>query len=258
MRRWGIVALVAAVLAALAWFAARPEGDSTTDDSAERAAECLARYPVPDSAAAFARRALDADSECRGWEVIEFTDIGNRLVDLEEPSARLVLRIHHGAFSGMWFQQAAITACYRMEFNYYGQAGGPSRVDCPPGAEALYPPGVRRGGVPENYADAFRQVLVALPPAPSRDEVLTALRAQLPPLSIDEKTRLSWLGPTLDAFVEDGDVGISADGGHGRCLVGARFADGTTAVQVQGPSNTPNATLGCTAKGAVHSQRPPK
>ncbi|MET8762848.1 hypothetical protein [Lentzea sp. NPDC004782] len=257
MKPWGIVALLAAVLAVLAYFAARPAGDGATDDSADSSAECLARYPVPDSAAAFARRELEWYSQCGGWDVIEFTDIGNRLTDTKKPSSRLVIRIHHDEYNALWVHKDAVTACYRMEFNYFGLADGPSRVHCPPGAPALLPPGIPHDGVPGNYADAFKAALSALPPAPSRDEVLTAVRAQLPPLPTDEYGQ-PWREPTLDAAVENGEIGVVANGGRDKCLEGVRLADGTVTVGMAAPSDIPNATRGCAAEGALFSKRPRK
>ncbi|MDT7788303.1 MAG: hypothetical protein QOF58_6722 [Pseudonocardiales bacterium] len=257
MKPWGMVALIAAVLVALAYIASGPAGDGSTDDSADRSAECLARYPVPGSAAEFARRELEPDSQCGGWDVIEYTDVGDRLADTRKPSSRLVIRVHHDEYSAMFVHKDAITACYRMEFDYYGLADGPDRVDCRPGAAALLPPGIKHDGVPDNYADAFKTALSALPPAPNRDEVLTAVRAKLPPLPIDEHGQ-PWREPTLDAFVENGEIGLVADGGRGKCLEGTRLADGTVAVAVQAPSDTPNATKTCAAEGALLSKRPLK
>lgn len=249
MKPWGMVALIAAVLVTLAYVASRPEGNGSTDDSADRSAECLARYPVPDSAASFARRELEPYSQCGGWDVLEYTDFGDRLADTQKPSSRLVIRIHEDEYSGMLVHRDAVTACYRMEFNYYGLADGPDRVDCPAGAPALLPPGIKHDGVPDDYADAFRTALSALPPAPNREEVLAAVRAKLPPLPIDEHGQ-PWREPTLDAFAENGEISVVADGGRGKCLEGRRLADGTVAVAVQTPSDTPNATKTCTAEGA--------
>ncbi|MET9626395.1 hypothetical protein ABZX92_02935 [Lentzea sp. NPDC006480] len=257
MKPWGIVALIAAVLATLAYIALRPEGDGATDDDADRSAECLARYPVPDSAASFARRELEPYSQCGGWDVIEYTDIGNRLTDTDQPSSRLVIRIHHDEHTALWSHQDAITACYRVEFDYYGLDSGPSRVKCPPGAPALLPPGIKHGGVPDNYKDAFKAALSALPSAPNRDEVLGAVRAKLPQLPIDEHGQ-PWREPTLDAFVDNGGIGITADGTKGQCLEGTRLADGTVTVEVQTPSDIPEVTKTCTAEGALLSKRPLK
>jgi len=257
MKPWGIVALLAAVLAVVGYFVWRPAGDGATDDDAARSAECLARYPVPGSAAGFAYRELEWYSQCGGWDVIEYTDIGNRLADTEKPSSRLVIRIHHDEYKALLVHKDAMTACYRVEFNYFGLADGPSRVNCPPGAPALLPPGIPHDGVPGNYADAFKATLSALPPAPGRDEVLTAVRAQLPPLPTDEYGQ-PWREPTLDAVVENGDIGIVADGGRDKCLEGVRLADGTVTVGMAAPSDIPNATRGCGAEGALLSRRPPK
>ncbi|KJK35224.1 hypothetical protein UK23_43045 [Lentzea aerocolonigenes] len=257
MKPWGIVALIAAVLATLAYIVSRPEGNGSTDDSADHSAECLARYPVPDSAASFARRELEPYSQCGGWDVIEYTDLGDRLADTQKPSSRLVIRIHEDEHDAMWTHRDAVTACYRMEFDYFGLAGGPDRVRCPAGAPALLPPGIKHDGVPDNYAEAFKTALSTLPPAPNRDEVLTAVRAKLPPLPIDEHGQ-PWREPTLDAFVENGEIGITADGTKGQCLEGTRLADGTIKVAAQTPSDMPNAVKTCTAEGALPERKSAK
>jgi hypothetical protein len=111
--------------------------------------------------------------------------------------------------------------------------------------------------VPDNYADAFKTVLSGLPPAPNRDEVLTALRAQLPPLPIDQYGQ-PWQEPTLDAFAENGEIAITADGTKGRCLEGTRLADGTVTVAAQTPSDIPNASKTCAAEGALLERKSAK
>ncbi|MEV6242767.1 hypothetical protein [Lentzea sp. NPDC051838] len=244
---WGAAALVAAVLVGLAYIGSGPEGDSSTDAAADSAAGCLTRHPMPDNAAGFARDELN---QCGGWDVIEYTDIGDRLAEPEKPSVRLVIRVHRDEQAGLLFHEDAINACYRMEFNFHGRAGGTSRVKCPPGAPALLPPGVQRHGVPDGYAEAFKAALSALPPTPTRDEVFTAVDAKLPPLPIDEHGQ-PWRAPRLDAVVENGEIGVIADGGRDKCLEGVRLADGTVTVEVAEPSNTTYASGGCDPSSAL-------
>lgn len=128
MKPWGIVALTAAVLAAgtTAYFVTRPEGDWRTDAHAERAAQCLTRHPTA--------RAHGFDLSCGDWEVVEDATLADRLADPDKTSKRMVIRIHYDALQAGFNYDPAITACYRMYFNYYGLSGGPSRVHCPAGA----------------------------------------------------------------------------------------------------------------------------
>lgn len=216
----------AAVLAAgaAAYFVLRPEGSSETDESAKRTAECLAKYPMPGDAVGFARRLQDHYSLCGGADLLEYTDIGDRLADTEKPSVRLVLRIHLDEFTGWFVHRDAVTACYRMEFNYYGLIeGDPDRVDCPPNAAALTPPPAPRKGLPSNMWDAVENSLETLPPTPSKDEVLAAIQAKLPPPVVNP--------PTLDVAVQ-GKVVVVAAGSTDRGELECQFAVRTEAGEV--------------------------
>ncbi|WP_394616789.1 hypothetical protein JNUCC0626_45395 [Lentzea sp. JNUCC 0626] len=257
MKPWGIVALLALVLVGVAGTAgyvnSLPPGNSSTDDSAENTAHCLAKYPVPDTAARFTARAQDVYSGCGGTEVLEATDIGNRLVDTEEPSARLVLLIDMPGHQGMFSKQDPVTACYQVEFNYFGLDNGPDRIDCPQDPF--------RPGIPDGYENAFKAVLAELPPTPAEEDVRKALQAKLPPLPVNAKTGTTWPAPDVRVYVAWGvaDIGISADARRGRCLQGTRLADGTVTVWFQPPpSPEAQGMVTCTPENAVDAQRRPK
>ncbi|SER40636.1 hypothetical protein SAMN05216188_11147 [Lentzea xinjiangensis] len=250
MKPWGIVALttVALVAGVAGYFATRPEGSSYTDADAERTAECLAKYPMPADAAGFARRLQDRYSLCGSSDVLEYSDIGDRLADTTRPSVRLVIRIHHDAYSAWFTHRDAITACYRMEFDYYGLVDGhPDRVACPPGAAALTPPPVPRKGLPSTMGDVVRRTLEALPPAPAENEVRAAIQAALPPPVVNP--------PTLDVAVRDSVVAVAAgstDRGELECQFAVRTATGEVDLWFPDRSKVPVSEFRCDAATALH------
>jgi hypothetical protein len=255
VKPWKVVLLSAAVLAAAAtaYFVTRPDGNSDTDKSAREVAERIG-YPVGTDGNAYARSALAGNPDPKYFAVIEITD--SPTDDPQKVRVSLVFRVHHPGTSAaeqplrLW-QKGPVTACYRADFNYYGVTdGGPDRIRCPEDARPITPPPAQKTGVPDTYLDAFKTILAELPPTSTQDEVLAALRAKLPPMPVDEQTKLPWAEPRLDAFVEDGAIGIIAGGG-GSCLNGVRLKDGTVAAWYPPRVQTQPGEYGCSGQSAL-------
>ncbi|MCG8922065.1 hypothetical protein [Lentzea sp. CC55] len=262
MKAWGAVLLLAAVLGVTAFVVNRPDGNSTTDEKARKVAERIG-YPVGADANAYARAALEGNGDPKYFAVLEVTD--SPTSDATKVRASLLFRVFDPGTSEshqpwrLW-EEDPVTACYRADFTYHGvTGGGPERVHCPAGAQPVVPPPAQKTGVPPAYPDAFKTILTELPAAPTQDEVLAALRAKLPPLPVDEQTKLPWADPHLDAFVRDGNVGVIAKGG-GSCLAGVRLADGTVAAWYPPRVQTQPGELGCSGASALalHKTPPPK
>ena len=264
MMRWGIACLATALAAAgiTTYVITRPDGTSDTDKKAAEVADRIG-YPVGADAYAYARSALEGNTDPKYFAVVEITDSPT-----DEPTkarASLVFRIRDPGTSEdppsfRLVEEDPVTACYRADFNYYGvMDDGPERVRCPQDARPITPPPVQRTGVPETYLDAFKTILTELPPTPTQDGVLAALRAKLPPMPVDEQTKLPWKDPRLDAFVKDGNVGIVAGGG-GSCLNGVRLTDGTVAAWYPPRVQTQPGEYGCSGQSALslHNVPPPK
>ncbi len=261
MKFWGIALLVMA-LAVTAYFAGQPDGNGDTDEKARQVAERIG-YPHGTDGNAYARSALHGNTDQKYFAVLEITD--SPTSDPEKVHASLLFRIYDPGTTEdppsfrLW-DEDPVTACYRADFNLYGVTeGGPDRVRCPDGARPIVPPPAQRTNVPENYDEAFKTILAALPPTPTQDDVLAALRAKLPPMPVDPETKLPWKEPRLDAFVKDGAVGIIAHGG-GSCLNGVRLADGTVAAWYPARVLTQPGEHGCSGQSALvlYTTPPPK
>lgn len=104
-------------------------GNAETDRQARTLAEAVS-FPRQTSAAGY-EQALWATprARSRGFDVLDAVDV--RAKSLTDVSAKLLVLIHEDE-QGQGFQHiAAVTACYRMLFNYYGVVGEPQRVACP-------------------------------------------------------------------------------------------------------------------------------
>lgn len=241
--------MTTAVLAALAvgYFVTQPDGSSETDKSAQQIAECLARYPMPGDAVGFARRVRDRHSMCGGADVLEYTDLADPLLDTTRPSVRLVLRIHFDEVNDLLVHRDAVTACYRLEFNYYGlMEGDPHRVDCPKDAAAITPPPEPRKGLPSNMWDAVEKTLQTLPPAPGKDDVLAAIQAKLPVPVVKP--------PTLDVAVQDKVVVVAAsstDRGELECQFAVKTEAGEVDLWYPDRSKVPANEFRCDATTAL-------
>ncbi len=224
VKPWGMAALAASVLASVAAYVYLwPDGDSETDKAADKVASCLTTYPMINEAPSFVRHLRDHRSDCAGAEVLEYTQLGSPWREApESPTTRLVFRIYLPASNEFGGRVNAITACYRAEFDWYGPAkGGPDRVHCPKNALPVTPPDAQRLGLPDNIGTAAAQVLRDLPAA-SKDDVLKALSAKLPPALLTP--------PTLDLATRDGITVIAAgsmERGVIDCRLAVRKADGT-------------------------------
>ncbi|MEU0881698.1 hypothetical protein ABZ345_24055 [Lentzea sp. NPDC005914] len=248
-----LLLLLAAVLGAVGVYVIRPDGNSDTDKTAEKVAARIG-YPVPRDANAYARAALEGHTDPKYFAVVEITD--SPTDDPQKVRATLVFRIYDPGTSEsppsfrLW-EEDPVTACYRADFNYYGVLGsGPERVRCPENARPITPPPVQKTGVPDTYLEAFKQILTELPPTVTQDEVLATLHTRLPPVPVDEQTKLPWAEPRLDAFVKDGQIGVIAAGG-GSCLNGVRLADGTVAAWYPPRVQTQPGEYGCSGESAL-------
>jgi hypothetical protein len=264
MKSWG-TALLLLVMTALGWAmyaVTRPDGNNATDEKARQVADRIA-YPVGADGNAYARSALVGNTDPEQFAVIGITD--SPASDPEKVRVTLLFRVHDPGTSEdppsfRFWEQDPVTACYRADFTYYGVTkGGPDRIRCPQDARPITPPPVQLKGVPTTYPEAFKTILAELPPTTTKDEVLAALRAKLPPMPVDERTKLPWAEPRLDAVVENGAIGIVAGGG-GSCLTGVRLADGTVAAWYPPRVQTQPGELGCSGRSALqlYGAPPPK
>ena len=263
MKTWGTVLLATTVAAAgiTAYVVTRPDGTSDTDKKARAVADRIG-YPVRSDGNGYARSALEGNDDPKHFAVIGITD--SPTTDTTKVRASLVFRIHDPGTSEdppsfrLW-DEDPVTACYRADFNHYGVTdGGPTRIHCPEDAKPITPPPVQRTGVPATYPDAFTKILTELPPSPTPDDVLAAFRAKLPPVPVDETTKLPWVEPRLHAVVKDGDIGVVAASG-GDCLTGVRLADGKVAAWYPRRVHTQPGELGCSGDSALSLYKsPPK
>ncbi|GAA3655416.1 hypothetical protein GCM10022267_47000 [Lentzea roselyniae] len=262
MKRWGAALLLTAVVAAAVYLVVSgPDGNDATDKKAQQVADRIG-YPVGADANAYARSALAGDPDPKYFAVVEITDSPTN--DAQKVRASLVFRIYDPGTTEsdqpwrLW-EEDPVTACYRADFNYYGVTdGGPERVRCPEHAKPITPPPAQRTGVPDTYPDAFKKILAELPPTATKDAVLAALREKLPPVPVDEQTKLPQVPPHLDAVVKDGDIGVVAKGG-GDCLTGVRLADGTVEAWYPRRVHVQPGELGCSGESALSLYKsPPK
>jgi hypothetical protein len=264
MKSWGIALLLLAMtaLGGAMYYVSRPDGTSATDEKARQVADRIS-YPVRTDGNSYARSALVGNTDPKYFAVIGITDSPTN--DPEKVRASLVFRVFDPGTSEdppsfrLW-EKDPVTACYRADFTYYGVTkGGPDRIRCPEHAKPITPPPAQKTGVPDTYLEAFKTILAELPPTATPDVVLAALRAKLPPMPVDEATKLPWAEPRLDAFVKDGAIGIIAGGG-GSCLAGVRLADGTVAAWHPPRVQTQPGEYGCSGQSALqlHNVPPPK
>lgn len=105
------------------------EGTAETDRQAATIATAIS-YPRQSSAAGFERAVLATTrAKSSGFAVLEAHDITAKT--LMDPLARLVILLHSDESESGLQTNPAVTACYRMDFNYYGAIGTPKRIHCP-------------------------------------------------------------------------------------------------------------------------------
>jgi hypothetical protein len=218
--RVAVGAVVGGLLASCGTFT-EAAGTRETDRQAKTLADAIS-YPRQESAAGFARAALATNlGRNPGFSVLEARELEAK--ELTDPLAHLVIRIHQEAGSGPY--DKPLTACYSMDFNYYGIIDEPSRVNCPDDSTPITPPAVPRKEIPPGYDAALQSILAALPANPSQPEVMEALHKGLPAPPVDPQTQLAGAAPQVDAAVNGANVGVSArsiEAGHVDCLLGSR------------------------------------
>lgn len=207
---------VALVLCGLLVVAGCSVGDATTNRQADTLALAIG-YPRQDSAAGFARAALDTPlGRSPGFSLLEMTDI--KAEKLGDPQARLVIRIHHEG-TGAW--ERTVTACYEMVFGYYGDIGGASATACPSPATPITPPALPRrflDGSPDNIVDG---ILKTLPPVPDEATVRDSITKALPRHGHEPTVAV-----TIDTYL--GTVAVSAQTSDSdnfgiKCILGTRI-----------------------------------
>jgi hypothetical protein len=213
--------LIIAVLVAIPvlWFALRPDGDQSTDEHAERIAADLERDRY-DSATRVARAVLAGD-QAYGVSVLEATDLVQGKVETraDGPMARLVIRIHEDAYDAYFGRVDEITACYELEFDYYGRTDGPDRVHCPDTAP-IDPPAAPVFGE-KSFTTALTKVLDALPDDPSADGVRTELAHRELISPVDSSNPVE-PGLTAEVRTAGADVAVAFQL-FGTCVLGTRI-----------------------------------
>lgn len=199
-------------------------GNAETDRQAATLANAIS-WPRQDSAAGFARAALATSlGKSSGFSVLEARDLD--APQLTDPMAHLVIRIHHEGSESGFSRTDPVTACYSLDFNYYGIIGTPDRITCPDNATAITPPPEPRREIPPGSDTALQSILTSLPATPNEADVMTALRTGLPAPPVDLETRLAGVAPEVAATVNGVDVGVAirmVDGSSGiECLFGSR------------------------------------
>jgi hypothetical protein len=223
VKLWGLAFTGLLLLSACA------EGTSETDRQARTLADAIS-HPRQLTAAGFAKAALATKlgQSTESFSILEFTD--RKVEDISDPLAHLVIRIHHlesdGGLHGG--SSEAVTACYGLDFNYYGIMGEPKRIACPDKAAALTPPQRERRYLEGSYDNAIDAALATLPAVPTETDVRAALTKTLPP---SEKVGVTFKGA---------DVGVSVYGSDANalgmtCVVGSRVNGAVTVWRPEKP-----------------------
>lgn len=239
---WGI-GLIAGSLFVLSACAA---GSSQTDQAAQRVAVAM-NAQRHNTAQGYARAALDARSGSSGFSVLVAQDLSAK--GPQDAHAHLVFRIHWDATESGWTRTDAVTACYSVDFNHYGLAAGPSRVDCPANASPITPPPTSPVEIPDSFDQPLRSMLAALPGRPTDADVRAALARVMPAASA---------APTATVTVQGADVGVAyrtmdADTDNVDCLFGSRV-NGTVRVWRPAGVQVRPGELTCSAAEALSLQ----
>lgn len=200
-------------------------GNAETDRIAAVVATAIGS-PRQDSADGFVRAALaTAAGRDSRLTVVEVEEL--RADKLGDPLARLVFRVQIQPGFSQFSSSEPIIACYRAEFSYYGQTRSPRRMNCPSGASPIVPAPLapkQRVVIPQGFDGTLKELMAALPVAPSPEDVRARVTLGLPAPGVDPNTRLADLLPAVETAVNGVDVGVSLwepDGRH--CLLGARI-----------------------------------
>lgn len=213
---WGLGFTVLLLLSACA------EGTSETDRQARTLADAIS-HPRQLTAAGFAQAALATQlgQSAESFSILEFTD--RKVSDISDPLAHLVIQIRHSSLDSTTLhggRSEAVTACYGLDFNYYGIMGEPKRTVCPENAAAVTPPQRERRYLEGSYDNGTDAALTTLPAVPTEADVRAALSKTLPP---SEKVGVVFRGA---------DVGVSVYGSDAEpfgmtCVLGSRVNGAT-------------------------------
>lgn len=193
-------------------------GNDETDRIARVVSDAIS-WPRQDTAMGLARAASGTTAGRDGrLTVVEVAELD--AATQEEPFAELMFRVHLEGSTAGWVETDPVTACYRVEFDFYGVEGSPRRTDCPADAApvdipAAPPPGPS-AEIPDGADAVLRTELRRLPPAPDAGRLAATVAGSLP---VSDQG----LPPDVEVDVDGGDVGISVRGDDA-CLLGARIA----------------------------------
>jgi hypothetical protein len=222
MTSWGRV--LALLAAGLVLTGCAGEGTAETGREAETLAEAISR-PPQHSAEGYARAALATRGQSRGFSVLEVTELD--AAEPTDPSAYLVIRIHHDGFHGMWSYTEPVTACYSMSFNHDGIVVPPTWTACPEDARPITYPPAPAWADSAAFEAAFASVLARLPATPSETRVRNALYGawllKVEELVDDTNTNLGPDDPRAAVQVRGDDVAVAITAGS-ECLLGSRVA----------------------------------
>lgn len=219
---WGILLVAAPVLLV----ASCAEGNSTTDRQAQTLADAIS-YPRQSSAEGFGRAALSTNlGRTPAFSVLEARDVP--AAEPKDVSAHLVFRIHYEGSESGWTKTDPVTACYSVDFNYYGVVGTADRTTCPENAVALtWPPAPPAPEVPGTFDEPLKAILTGLPANPTQPGAADALAKGMPALQPDPDTNLTGPPPAVSVAVRGTDVGVSYRAGDSTsgidCLLGSRL-----------------------------------
>lgn len=233
-----------------------PAGNDETDRIVETVSTAISS-PRQESAEGLARAAAATTAGQDGrLAVLRAEDLDAE--ELVDPLARLLFRVAlEGSESG-FVTVEPVTACYEVEFSFYGVTGTPNRIGCPPGAEPIeLPPAPASPTVviPEQADAILEELLAGLPATPTPAELEALVTSSMPAPAVNPQTGLVDLPPSaVEAAVDAGDVGVALwDADSRSCLLGARV-DGQVAVWRPSRTQMMPGELSCDAHTALGLQ----
>jgi hypothetical protein len=207
-------------LAAMAGCARGPRSDET--DRVARTVSTAISHPRQDSAAGYARAALDTGAGRSGTlSVVAMEEL--RADKLEDPLARLVFRVHLDEEEAGFTRVPAVTACYEARFSSYGVVGSPRRIGCPEDAAPIAPPPAEPGpgtAIPDGADELVERLLARAPREPRAEQVRAAVGEGLGRAA---PAGSRGVPPPPQVAVDGSDIGVALFEPDSRgCLLGAR------------------------------------